>query len=774
MTGSGKTGLGIGLIEEAAMDRVPVIAIDPKGDLGNLLLTFPGLAGSDLEPWVDAREAERKGMSVEAYADAQAALWRNGLEKSGQGLDRIERLRSAAEFSIYTPGSSAGRQISLLRSLEPPPPDLRADPDLYGQRVQTAATGLLALLDIDADPLSSREHILIATLLRSFWDDNRHLTLESLIGAIQSPPFATVGVFDLDSFYPEKDRFALAMKLNNLLAAPGMESWRSGTPLNVGEILYTDTGKPRVAVMSIAHLDDRQRMFFVTMLLGEVLSWMRSQPGTSSLRAMLYMDEIFGYMPPTANPPSKNLLLTLLKQARAYGLGLVLSTQNPVDLDYKGLANTGTWFIGRMQTERDKARVMDGLEGVGHGGNFDRPAVERTIAGLGKRTFLMHNIHERMPALLKTRWVMSYLRGPLTREQIRRLTPEIPKPGSAEPPAAATASPAAAAPAQAAVADAAVSSSVPNLAPNIDQYYLPVAPAPDNTPITYYPFVIGAADIAYSSARYNVSDEKRVLYLAQPGSGPVPLDWDSSEPLRIELEILDTDPVPGATHAELPPALARLGSYRKWTSSFKRWLRASQALTLLRSKSYKLVSVPAESERDFRIRLQTAANEKRDELAARLRKRYGSKINVLENRIMRAEQRIAREQEQASQKKFDTAIAVGTAILGAFLGRKRVSATSASRVGSAVRSAGRVRKETADVKRARQMADRARAQLDELNEEFESELSALDDQFDAQAEELLSTQIRPKASDVHVHFVGIGWAPYRTAGRPPQAAWDQE
>ncbi|NQV85613.1 MAG: ATP-binding protein [Woeseiaceae bacterium] len=420
MTGSGKTGLGITLLEEAALDHIPVIALDPKGDMGNILLTFPNLSAEDFAPWINERSATDRGQSPFEFAAAQAELWRKGLGEWGQTAERISQLRKNVDLAIYTPGSNAGLPISVLQSFSAPDQALIDDVDLYRDRVQATATGILALLGVDSDPVSSREHILLSQLLDNAWRAGRDLDVPNLIAEIQDPPISKVGVMTIDTFFPAKDRFALAMRLNNLLAAPGFEAWMQGPPLKAKNLLYTEQGKPRISVMSIAHLDDAQRMFFVCMLLNELIAWMRAQQGTSSLRAILYMDELFGYMPPVANPPSKKLFLTLLKQARAYGLGLVLSTQNPVDLDYKGLSNTGTWFIGRLQTERDKARVMEGLEGASSG-DFDKQAMERTIAGLGKRQFLLHNVHENEAVVFGTRWVMSYLAGPLTRDHIRTL-----------------------------------------------------------------------------------------------------------------------------------------------------------------------------------------------------------------------------------------------------------------------------------------------------------------------------------------------------------------
>ncbi len=742
MTGSGKTGLGIGLLEEAALDHIPVIAIDPKGDMGNLLLSFPKLAAADFRPWVNPRSASDKGQTVDEYAAAQASLWKKGLGDWGQTGERIAKLRASTDMAIYTPGSNAGLPISVLKSFAPPEAALMDDVDLYRERVQATATGILTLLGIDADPVASREHILVSRLLDHAWQAGGELDVAGLIAAIQNPPFATVGVMSLDAFFPAKDRFALAMRLNNLLAAPGFEAWMQGSPLSAKNLLYTPEGKPRISVLSIAHLDDASRMFFVSMLLNEIIAWMRAQPGTSSLRAILYMDEIFGFMPPVANPPTKTLFLTLLKQARAYGLGLVLATQNPVDLDYKGLSNTGTWFIGRLQTERDKARVMEGLEGASQG-DFDRQAMEQTLAGLGKRRFLLHNVHEDEPVVFGTRWVMSYLAGPMTRDHIRTLM------ATARTAIAATAT-GPAKPKRNRSADA------PALPPGIDQYFVPGG----GDDVSYFPRLIAGADLVFSNARYKIEDERSVLYTVEVEDGPVAVDWDSAESLALAIDALDDSATPDASFSELPAPAAAAKKYAAWQREFKRWVRQNETVTLYRNKRFRLTSTAGESEGDFRVRLQDLASEKRDQEIAKLRKRYAGKATTLENRLMRAEQAIAREKEQASKKTLDTAVSIGTAILGAVLGRKKLSTTSASRVGTAIKTAGSARKEAADVARAKQTAEKVRADLEALNVQLEKEVAALDTAFDAQNEELEEIIVRAKASDVHVPVMALAWMPY--------------
>ena len=423
MTGSGKTGLCIDLIEEAAIDGVPAIAIDPKGDLTNLLLTFPDLRPEDFRPWINEDDAARKGVSADEYATQQADLWRNGLTSWGEDGERIRRLKAAADFAIYTPGSNSGIPVSIVRSFAAPPPALREDAELFRERVATTATSLLALVGIAADPVKSREHILLSTLFTNAWTDGQDLDLEGLVNQVQKPPMGRIGALDVEKFYPAKERDDLALRINGLIAAPGFAGWLEGEALDIGAFLRSAAGKPRVSIFSVAHLSDAERMFFVAILLNEIYGWVRTQTGTTSLRAILYMDEIFGFFPPVAEPPSKRPMLNLLKQARAFGLGVVLATQNPVDLDYKGLANTGTWFLGRLQTDRDKQRVLDGLEGAAaaQSATFDRKSMEELLAGLTNRVFLMNDVHEDGPVVLESRWAMSYLRGPLTRDQIKVL-----------------------------------------------------------------------------------------------------------------------------------------------------------------------------------------------------------------------------------------------------------------------------------------------------------------------------------------------------------------
>jgi hypothetical protein len=752
MTGSGKTGLCLALLEEAAIDNIPAIIIDPKGDLGNLLLTFPNLTGDDFRPWINEDDARKKGLSPADYAKAQADLWTKGLAGWQQDGARIRRLRDAAEFAIYTPGSNAGLPVSILKSFAAPAADVRNDAELLRERISTTVTSLLGLLGIEADPIQSREHILLSTILDHTWKNEEDLDLATLIHAIQSPPVSKIGVMDVDSFFPSKDRFALSMKLNNLLAAPGFQAWLEGEALDIQQLLYSVSGTPRVAIFSIAHLNDAERMFFVTLLLSQVVGWMRAQSGTTSLRALLYMDEIFGYFPPVANPPSKLPLMTLLKQARAFGLGVVLATQNPVDLDYKGLANTGTWFIGRLQTERDKARVLEGLEGASAsaGKRFDKGRMEQTLAGLGNRIFLMNNVHEDEPVVFETRWCLSYLRGPLTRTQIKTLMD----------PQRAVRTSTAAAPSVTRPIRNAKGGSRPILPPDVPQHFLPVRGAkPDGSELVYVPMVLGSSQVRFADAKRGVDATQDAVVLAPIGDGAVAIDWDRATSAELSVADLEQEPAQGAQFLPLPSSAGKAKSYVEWSKEFGGWLFRTQKVELLTSPSTKEVSTPGESERDFRVRLQQSGREQRDQAAEALRRKYAPKIAALQDRIRRAEQTVARQQAESQSSQLQTAISVGATILGAFLGRKTVSATNIGKAATAIRGAGRAIKESQEVGQAQENVAALQQQLADLEAQFKSEADALSAATDPLSEKLESISIKPTKANIAVKLVALAWAP---------------
>ncbi len=407
MTGSGKTGLGVVLIEEVLRAGLPALLIDPKGDLTNLCLTFPDLAPTDFRPWIDEAQAKAAGASPDDFAAQQATTWRDGLAGWNIGPEQIGALRATTDFTIYTPGSQSGVPVNIVGSLQVP---ATADPEIVGDEIDGFVAGLLALVGIDADPLSSKEHILLANLIQASWSQGAGLDLPTLVGQIQQPPIRKLGVFEVEQFYPAAERTKLAMKLNGLLASPSFTAWGMGQPLDLQSMLYTPEGKGRCAIVTTAHLSDEERQFVTSLILSKLVTWMRRQSGTTDLRALLYMDEVAGYLPPTANPPTKQPIMLLMKQARAFGIGVVLSTQNPVDIDYKAISNAGTWMVGRLQTERDKQRLLDGMSAAA--GTVDVGAVGDTISGLGKREFVLRRAGKDTPEVFTTRWAMSYLRGP--------------------------------------------------------------------------------------------------------------------------------------------------------------------------------------------------------------------------------------------------------------------------------------------------------------------------------------------------------------------------
>jgi hypothetical protein len=763
MTGSGKTGLLIGLLEEAAIDHIPSLVIDPKGDLANLLLTFPELRPADFAPWIDPDAAARAGLTPEAFAAKEAEAWRAGLARWDQSGERIARLRDAAELAVYTPGSEAGLQISILSSFAAPAAEVIADGDLLRERIGTLVSSLLSLLGLESDPIQGREHILLSNIFEAAWRERRGLDLAALIQQIQKPPVERVGVMDLESFYPSKERFSLAMAFNNLLGSPGFAAWLRGEPLDVDRLLYTASGKPRVAVFSIAHLSDRERMFFVSLLLNQTLGWMRGKPGTTSLRAILCMDEVFGYMPPVAEPPSKKPLLTLLKQARAFGVGLALATQNPVDLDYKGLANVGTWFLGRLQTERDKQRLMDGLEGAA-GGRFDRARMEQTLSGLSNRVFLLHNVHADEPELFQTRWTLSYLRGPLTRSDIKRLMDPVKQAPPAAPIAAQepTGVPAVAVPKPVAgPAPAAARTAPPVLPPEVPQRFLPVRARPQG--IVYEPHVFAAATVHYLDAKRGIDhaeDLSLMAPLAEDG-----MDWYAAESVELGKDELEGEPVPVASFAPLPDAAVKARSYDTWRKALEECLYRTRRCELFRSRAVGEVSRPGESERDFRIRLGERAREKRDQQVEALRKKYGAKVAVLEERIRRASQQKEKQAEQAQHQTWQTVLTAGSAMATVLFGGRR---SAFGRVGTALRGAGRTYQEKKDVDRAEETVEALQKQLADLTADLETEVDNLEERFDPEAGELEVLGLKPRKADVEVRFLTLAWAPRGEDGEP---AW---
>jgi hypothetical protein len=750
MTGSGKTGLCIALLEEAAIDGIPAIVIDPKGDIANLLLSFPGANPADFAPWVDVEEAARQGLSKEAFAEKVAAQHAAGLADWGQDVARIQRFRDACDLTIYTPGSAAGVELSLLRSFEAPDAAVLEDAELFAGKVEGTVSGLLGLVGVQADSLRSREHVLLAQIFTHAWSAGKSLDLPGIIGAIQDPPFEKVGVIDLAVFFPKKERAELAVAVNALLASPAAAGWARGEALDVSRLLRTAEGKPRVSIISIAHLSDAQRMFFVTLLLDEVLSWMRRQSGTSSLRALLYMDEIFGYFPPTAAPPSKRPMLTLLKQARAFGLGIVLATQNPMDLDYKGLSNCGTWFLGRLQTERDKLRVLEGLEGAALSASqaFDRGAMDQVLSALGSRVFLMNDVKAPMPVIFQTRHTLSYLRGPLSRDQIKTLM---------EPKKAATAAP----PATAKTLE--MSSASPRGRPSAPEG-LPelFVAASGHGPVSYQPALGVTAKLHFVDAKAEVDVWRHLAMLVPLGETTLDLDFNACASLDPALlSSASHDPLPAAAFLPLPKRAPNGTQLTAWKKSFVTHLYQKERLELLACPALKLVARANETPDAFRARVDQIAREERDDEVQSLRAKYDPKFQQLQAKLEALSAKIDKERAEATAKQVDTAAAFGDAFLGAIMGRSVVSASNVRRSASAVRSAGRAKKEVGDVARAEEQRAALHEKWAALQAEANAKLAALHAKAPGTALEVTRAQIAPRKADTDVGTLTLVWLPFR-------------
>ncbi len=766
MTGSGKTGLAIALIEEAVIDRVPVIVIDPKGDLGNLRLAFPGLHAADFLPWINPDDAQQAGVTPEAYAAQVAATWQRGLAEWGQASARIQAYRDAAECLIFTPGSDAGLPVNILHSLQAPTQHWETQAEELRQQVNSTVSAILGLIGYHSDPVRSREHILLATLFEHYWRQGQAVDLATLIHAIQQPPVRTLGVTDVDTFFPQKDRFELAMDLNGLVAAPSFQTWMSGQALDVDQLLYGPQGQPRVSIFYIAHLSDSERMFFVSLLLEQVLAWTRNQPGTNSLRALLVMDEVYGYLPPLGSPPSKGPLLRLLKQARAYGLGVVLATQNPADLDYKGLTNMGTWFIGRLQAQRDKERLLDGLESVaaGQGGAFSRAAIDRAISGLAPREFLLHNVHDDALQRFKTRWTLCYLRGPLTRPQVRDLMaasqaqwlPAANAPGVRMNGAGRTT----------ARPDLAV---LPPLLPaGIAQVYLPLTLGPEAArrrlqrqitasidpgtgDLVYRPALLGQAQVRFFDRKLGV-DELQTLALLLPVSDSPPR-WREAQPLPPAAPA-EPAPEPGGLFMPVPAAIGTVRAIQSLMNDLTDHLYQTARVTRWHNAALKLYSQPGETARDFRIRSEQVAREARDAQVDQLRIKYRPRLARIEDRLQRAQHNLAQDEAEAAARGRETWASLGESLAIILFGARRMRVASVPLAKQRLAEQARM-----DVAEGNQLVTGLEQDIVDLRADFQREAEAITARWVRLLDEQEELAVTPRRSDVIVQSVVVAWLP---------------
>ena len=729
MTGSGKTGLGIGIIEEAAIDNIPSIVIDPKGDMGDLCLSDPAFSSEGFEPWV-RDEANTQGIDTFEYAGKIAAQWKEGIASFDQDASRVKRFHDVPK-TIYTPGSSAGVAINILSSLERPPLQMMKESDSFTAYLKSTVMSLLSLIGIDADPLTSKAYILLAQIVSRAWLAGEEIGIDTLIGKIITPPFQKIGILPLDTFYASDARFQLASRFNALLASPSFSLWLQGESLDIQKLLYDENGKAKIAIFSIAHLNDNERMFFVTLLLNKYSAWMRRQSGTSSLKTLLYMDEIFGYFPPTKNPPSKAPMMVLLKQARAFGVGIVLSTQNPVDLDYKGLSNIGTWFIGRLQTTQDIERVIDGLGGK-IGSAFEKREIENILSNLKKRTFFLKSAYLEDLRLFTTRWVLSYLKGPLKRDEIATLMADQKvwsPPREVE---------------ERFVGRGATLSTFPLFENTIPCYYEP-DPTQQNI---YFPTLSVRARVHFFNQRRGIDVERKVSLAWLLDSTQRALDWKEAREEEMDFTTLPHLPPAGAHYYDLPGIISKDKGLKKAVRGIKAYLYRVENLTLFRCRVFKLESKAGESRSEFIVRVKDHLNEKKELEIEKLKRRYAAKEQAAQNRLLRAQERLSRESSEATSSIIEMGISVLSALFG-----KRTSTT----IGRAVSKGGRILKERSEMSRAEAYLAKVQEDIEVLNDQLEEKIDHIDRKYHIEECTLESFKIKPRKTDIVVDQCAIVW-----------------
>ena len=738
MTGSGKTGLGIDILEEAAIDNIPIIAIDPKGDIGNLSLSFENLEPKDFEPWV-SEEAQNRGVPTEELAAKTAKMWREGIESFDQSTDRIKTLKEH-DVTIYTPGSSAGIPVNVLGSLDIPDESILNDADTFASAINSTVASLLSLLGIEADALESREFILLAQIIKRSWMSGSALDMGTLIAQIITPPFSKIGVLPLESFYPPAERFKLASRFNNVLASPTFENWLKGSPLDIDSMMFDKKGKSKISIFSIAHLSDQERMFFVTLLLNRILGWMRSQSGTGRLRAIVYMDEIYGYFPPSKNPPSKEPMMLMLKQARAFGIGMVLSTQNPVDLDYKGLSNIGTWFIGRLQTRQDIAKVAEGLSSQ-MGTSLPKKRIEQLLSALPKRVFFLKSAHMEGVRLFGTRWVLSYLKGPLKKREIAALM-ERKKGESVSRPAAESR--------KRAAEKSTYAGGAPILPSAIECRY--------DTPLTkggrYLPTLSAKCSVRFFNASRGIDIKEERCFVLELSESDDRVEWDRAKECMEDFEKSAKTPANDRSFAPLPDIIGSAKSLTPFKKSLSEYLYAERRLELYRCRPLKLESEPKESMESFKARIMEELEERKSLESEKIERMFEKRFQTLQSRRQRAMQRVEKERQDMQQKSTDSLIDTGLAIFGAIFGSKR---GAVSKAGRAIKSGKGILKERADLKRAEEQLLLVEEKIEDLKSELEERLERLDEKYAVENFEIESFFIKPRKSDIKVETMALYW-----------------
>jgi len=735
MTGSGKTGLGIDLIEEAAIDNIPAIIIDPKGDMSNLCLAFPNMNEQDFEPWIDPSEAANKNKTISQMAKDTAKMWKEGIESFSQDLSRVQKFANV-EKTIYTPGSSAGVGVNILGSFNVPSAEILDDADTFSALINTTVSSLLSLVSIEADPVSSKEHLLLSNIFHHYWIQGVSLSLENLIGYIATPPFEKIGMLQLKSFYPQKDRMKLAMLFNNVISSVTFSSWIKGEPLDIQNMMYDENGKAKISIFSIAHLNDSQRMFFVTILLNAYISWMRRQRGSSSLKAILYMDEIFGFFPPTSNPPSKQPMLLLLKQARAFGTGVILSTQNPVDIDYKGLSNIGTWFIGKLQTKQDIAKVLDGIAAKS---SISKKELSQKISTLKGRHFFLKNVHSDQTSEFYTRWVLSYLKGPMTKDDIRSLMKNKKQD----------------------IQESKINTTTktntkietkPLISENIKQYYNDTN---INAQTPFYPYLYGVAKLRFYNQKRGIDTLEELYYKLELDESQTTINWEDA----YEEEILNisTKPSANASYSALPAFITQERSLKPFIKKLNDYLYGSKRIELFVCKELKLESTLDQNKRDFLVEIDDILKEKRELLIEKLKNKYQTKYDRYEDKLKRLEIKLQKEQSDVSSKTTDTIIGIGITVLGALFGKKTFSSSTISKGASALKKGKSVLKERNDVKNTESLILDIQQDIEQLELDLQNEIEKIQDQYQSENYEIKSIFIKPRRSDISIEDMALLW-----------------
>jgi len=763
MTGSGKTGLCIGLLEEAALHGIPAVVVDPKGDLTNLVLHFPSQQASDFQPWIDPETARQSGKTVEQMAAETSETWKKGLADWGLGSDELKALDDKADYAIYTPGSSSGIPVNILSSFQAPDLDWESNAEVLRERISSTVTALLGLIGLnDIDPLRSREHILLSNLIETAWMKKQSLTLTDLILQVQTPPMERLGAFPMESFFPEKERFSLALLLNNFLAAPSFQVWQQGQTLDVGELLFPKSGKPRHSIFYLAHLSENERMFFVTLLFTAVETWMRSQRGTGNLRALVYFDEIMGYLPPVANPASKTVMMRMLKQARAFGVGLVLATQNPVDVDYKALSNAGTWMIGRLQTDQDKQRLLDGLTSAG--GNTDVSTFDKLISGLQKRVFLFHSIYKPAPVSFSTRWCLNYLAGPMTRDQIP-LANKLAGAGVEKQAAGAADSSIVKERPSKPAGSAEITSSRPAVPGDIAEYFLPAslgfaqaaqaAKLPDGLNakgIVYKAALLLQSEVRYLSRQYNLEASKKIAaVLDSPGSGLV--KWEDFTIDPIDPQKLDSSPLPKSQFHSVDAWLGDPKQTAAIRKDFAEWIFRSGSLKLRSNTTLKVTATPDMNQADFHKKCTEAAQAMVKDELDKVESTYATKIASLQRKLDAQELDVKAAENAVTRRNLEGLATGGEAVLGMLTGRKRSISSTISKVRMAASAKDKQKAEELDLKALEE-------QMQALLKEKEEAIKEVNEKWADVAADVSEVSINPTKSNIFEDVFGVGWLPF--------------